>query len=188
MVHTVYSFSKDFGLSGLRCGVFNTFNTDLYFSMERLSRFIPSSNMTQKLIAALLSDSQFLNNYITTYQQRLKHSSSLITAHLDKLGFNYYKSDAGLFVLVDFKRYFVLLKRPIPSHQDEDDAFYHFLMREVKMNWAPGTLSKCRRSGWFRMCHANSDELLEEVAKRLGQLKQKLQDYNNAMHQQQQQQ
>lgn len=172
LVHVMYSFSKDFACSGLRCGILHTENANLALAVQKLSRFCPSSNLTQTTIGTLLADEQWVQHYVSTLQNRLQHANQLFCSILTDLQFTYFKSEAGLFVFIYLADFFALL----PSDtKDKEDALYKHMLQHFKINLTPGSLTNYKEQGWFRICSANSDTVLIELGKRLAKMQSALQ-------------
>lgn len=73
-VHIIWSFSKDFGLNGFRAGVLYTENPQLKSAMNACSYFTGISADTDHLLACMLKEETFINEYIVMNQQRMKHA------------------------------------------------------------------------------------------------------------------
>lgn len=177
MVHTLYSFSKDFGCSGFRMAVLNTCNESLQIALQKLVRFCSASTTSQVIALKLLLDHDWIVKYVNILQQRLRHSKDLVTLQLQRIGIPFIHSDAGLFVWMYLGGLFPLMQKnekyqkKKPQDTDED-LFYKFILNEYKMNISPGNISNSRGEGWFRICCATSDENLIECCARLEKMKQ----------------
>jgi histidinol-phosphate aminotransferase len=89
-----HSFSKAFGLAGLRAGAL-VGHPDL---MATLRRAVPVYSLNAAAVAALqaaISDREYLRNYLS----QVKKSKALLYAACDRLGLKYWRSAAN-FVLV----------------------------------------------------------------------------------------
>ncbi len=177
IVHTLYSFSKDFGCSGFRMAVLNTCNESLHIALQKLVRFCSVSTASQSIVLNLLKDHNWIVKYVNLLKQRLQHSKTLVSTQLQQIGIPFVHSDAGLFIWMYLGDLFSLVqnneKYAKKKLQDtQEDLFYKFILNEYKMNISPGGISNSRGEGWFRICCATSDENLNEFCKRVQSMKQ----------------
>ena len=63
-LHLWYAFSKDFGMSGLHCGIVYSLNMGFISGLESINVPHMVSNMSQWMIKEMLSDDEFVKNYI----------------------------------------------------------------------------------------------------------------------------
>ena len=59
-LHLWYAFSKDFGMSGLRCGIVHSLNMGFISGLESINVPHMVSNMSQWMIKEMLSDDEFV--------------------------------------------------------------------------------------------------------------------------------
>ncbi|KAL0426927.1 UNVERIFIED_CONTAM: 1-aminocyclopropane-1-carboxylate synthase 7 [Sesamum latifolium] len=138
-VHIVYSLSKDLGLPGFRVGAIYSYNDKVVTTARRMSSFTLISSQTQHLLALMLSDKSFTENYIKTNRRRLR---------------------SGLFCWVNMSSF---LEEPT---KEQELALWKLIVHEVKLNISPGSSCHCSEPGWFRVCFANMSEETLEVALR----------------------
>ncbi|XP_060180102.1 1-aminocyclopropane-1-carboxylate synthase-like [Lycium barbarum] len=160
LVHIVYSLSKDLGFPGFRVGIIYSYNDVVVNIARKMSSFGLVSTQTQRLIASMLSDDIFVENFIAKSSVRLSQRHGLFTKGLAQVGISTLKSNAGLFFWMDLRR---LLKEP--TFEDELDL-WHIIINEVKLNVSPGCSFHCSEPGWFRVCFANMDDETMRVALR----------------------
>ncbi|KAK7845001.1 1-aminocyclopropane-1-carboxylate synthase [Quercus suber] len=158
LIHIVYSLSKDMGLPGFRVGIVYSFNDAVVNCGRKMSSFGLVSSQTQHLLASMLSDDEFVDNFLKENSERLAKRHSLFTKGLEKMGITCLKSNAGLFVWMDLRR---LLKEPT---FESEMTLWRLIINEVKLNVSPGSSFHCSEPGWFRVCFANMDDDTVEVA------------------------
>ncbi|KAG9137870.1 hypothetical protein Leryth_023371 [Lithospermum erythrorhizon] len=157
-VHIVYSLSKDLGLPGFRVGTIYSYNDNVVTTARRMSSFTLISSQTQQLLACMLSDKNFTDNYIETNRQRLRKRYQMIVGGLKKDGINCLNGNAGLFCWMNLSPF--LEKRTLECELD----LWKKILHEVKLNISPGSSCHCSEPGWFRVCFANMSEQTLEVA------------------------
>ena len=90
----IQTFSKAFGLAGLRCGYIISNKNNIKIIQKALSPY--SVNIAAAICAcAALNDIEYVNNYA----EEVKKSRTLLCQALDGLGIKYYKSDANFILL-----------------------------------------------------------------------------------------
>ncbi|OAY56486.2 1-aminocyclopropane-1-carboxylate synthase [Manihot esculenta] len=159
LIHIVYSLSKDMGFPGFRIGIVYSYNDAVVSCARKMSSFGLVSSQTQYMIASMLSDDGFVEDFITQSKKRLATRYSNFTNGLAQVGIKCLKtSNAGLFVWMDLRK---LLK----EHTVEGEtALWRVIINEVKLNVSPGSSFHCTEPGWFRVCYANMDDQSMEVA------------------------
>ncbi|WOK96884.1 hypothetical protein Cni_G05592 [Canna indica] len=159
-VHIVYSLSKDLGLPGFRVGAIYSYNDAVVTTARRMSSFTLVSSQTQKMLAAMLGDREFTEEYLARNRERLKKRYELIVEGLKKAGIECLQGNAGLFCWMNLKP---LLAEPT---RDAELELWKSILHEVKLNISPGSSCHCTEAGWFRVCFANMSEQTLEVALR----------------------
>ncbi|XP_047334046.1 1-aminocyclopropane-1-carboxylate synthase 7-like [Impatiens glandulifera] len=157
-VHIVYSLSKDLGLPGFRVGTIYSYNDKVVTTARRMSSFTLISSQTQHLLACMLSDKEFTENYIKTNRDRLRKRYDMIIDGLRKAGIECLEGNAGLFCWMNLGPY---LNEPTKECELE---IWKSIVSEVKLNISPGSSCHCSEPGWFRVCFANMTENTLEVA------------------------
>ncbi|XP_010262212.1 PREDICTED: 1-aminocyclopropane-1-carboxylate synthase 7-like [Nelumbo nucifera] len=157
-VHIVYSLSKDLGLPGFRVGAIYSYNDQVVTTARRMSSFSLVSSQTQYLLASMLSDTKFTENYIKTNRQRLKKRYEMIVAGLRNAGIDCLKGNGGLFCWMNLSPF---LETPT---KEGELALWNTILHEVKLNISPGSSCHCSEPGWFRVCFANMSEKTLRVA------------------------
>ncbi|KAI9119185.1 hypothetical protein K1719_009860 [Acacia pycnantha] len=157
-VHIVYSLSKDLGLPGFRVGTIYSYNDKVVTTARRMSSFTLISSQTQHLLATMLSDEEFTENYIKTNRERLRKRYEMIIDGLTSSGIECLKGNAGLFCWMNLSP---LLEKPTREGELE---LWNPILHEVRLNISPGSSCHCSEPGWFRVCFANMSEQTLEVA------------------------
>ncbi|KAB1209304.1 1-aminocyclopropane-1-carboxylate synthase 7 [Morella rubra] len=157
-VHLVYSLSKDLGLPGFRVGTIYSYNDKVVTTARRMSSFTLISSQTQHLLASMLSDKEFTENYIKTNRERLRKRYQMIIEGLRSAGIECLKGNAGLFCWMNLSP---LLEKPT---REGELALWSSIVHEVKLNISPGSSCHCSEPGWFRVCFANMSEQTLNVA------------------------
>ncbi|XVE77206.1 hypothetical protein DITRI_Ditri13aG0042900 [Diplodiscus trichospermus] len=158
LIHIVYSLSKDMGFPGFRVGIVYSFNDVVVNCARKMSSFGLVSSQTQYLLTSMLSDEEFLGNFLSESSNRLAKRYHVFTKGLEQVGISCLKSNAGLFFWMDMRP---LLKQQTVEGEME---LWHVIINEVKLNVSPGSSFQCCEPGWFRVCFANMDDETVEVA------------------------
>jgi aspartate/methionine/tyrosine aminotransferase len=148
-VHIVWAFSKDFGASGLRCGVLVSENRDLLSAVDGLAYWAACSGHTQWLLGSLVADRPFVDDYVAQMQQRLGQRYRETTAALSAHNIPFIPAEAGIFVLCDLRAW---LESP---DGDGEVRLWRRIVDEVNVNLTPGAACRIAEPGWFRLCYAS---------------------------------
>ncbi len=147
-IHFVWAFSKDFALSGLRCGVLTSHNDDVRSAISELAYWSVVSGDTQHLLDTMLRDDAWMSRYLTTMRARLADSYSRTTGALTAAGIPYMAADAGLFVLCDLRGFLA-----DPTWEAEQALWRRFI-DEANVNLTPGAACHIDEPGFMRLCFA----------------------------------
>jgi len=147
-IHVVWSFSKDFDMSGFRVGVVYTENEELLASLQNQSYMFLSSNLSQFVLCEMLSDELFVTEFINTNKQNLHHSYESLATTLKSNRISFIPANAGFFVMLDLRKYL-----PEPSFQAEM-TLWRKLVDDCHLVFTPGSSMHCDEAGWFRCCYA----------------------------------
>ncbi|GLU00705.1 hypothetical protein SLE2022_180530 [Rubroshorea leprosula] len=158
LIHIIYSLSKDLGLPGFRVGIVYSYNDDVVSCARKMSSFGLVSSQSQHFLAALLSDEEFIDNFLSESSRRLANRYRLLTEGLKEAGVSYLKSNAGLFFWMDL--------RPLLMEQtfDAELELWRVIVDNVKLNVSPGSSFHGLEPGWFRVCFAHMDDETAKVA------------------------
>jgi aspartate/methionine/tyrosine aminotransferase len=147
-IHVLWAFSKDFGASGLRCGVLITENEELMRSVDGLAYWSVVSGDTQHVLGEMISDRDWVDGYIEAMRARLGESYHAVTAALDEEGIPYFAAEGGYFFLCDFREFMT------DQTWEAEDALWHRILDEANVNLTPGSACRNGEPGFFRLCFA----------------------------------
>ncbi|GLJ27270.1 hypothetical protein SUGI_0535230 [Cryptomeria japonica] len=159
-VHIVYSLSKDLGLPGFRVGIIYSYNNTVATAARRMSSFCMVSSQTQHLLSTMLSDSEFVNNYIAENKKRLEERYRLVVSGLARAGIRCLEGNAGLFCWVNMSHLLV------SNDLEGELKLWKNILYEARVNISPGSSFHCMEPGWFRVCFADMNISTMEVALR----------------------
>lgn len=71
LIHITYSLSKDMGFPGFRVGIVYSFNDGVVSCGRKMSSFGLVSSQTQHMLASMLSDDKFVDNFLKENSRRL---------------------------------------------------------------------------------------------------------------------
>lgn len=158
LVHIIYSLSKDMGMPGFRVGILYSYNDAVVDCGRKMSSFGLVSTQTQYLLASMLSDDEFVDEFLEKNSIRLARRHEFFTKGLEEVGIRCLKSNAGLFCWMDL--------RPLLSEDtfEAEELTWRVIINDVKLNVSPGHSFHCSEPGWFRVCFANVDDETLHVA------------------------
>ena len=164
-IHIVWAFSKDFGASGLRCGVLVSENGAVNAAVDALAYWACCSGHTQYLLGEMISDDEWVDAYIGTMQGLLRNAHSRLAAALNAGGIRHLAADAGFFVLLDLRTH---LSEPT---WEAERALWLEILERARVNLTPGAACRVGEPGFFRLCYAGLPvDTVEAGARRIVQL------------------
>ncbi|XP_055807987.1 1-aminocyclopropane-1-carboxylate synthase 4-like [Solanum dulcamara] len=158
LVHIVTSLSKDLGFPGFRVGIVYSFNDDVVHCARKMSSFSLVSTQTQHLLASMLSDDEFVEEFLIESAKRLRKRHEKFTNGLKEVGIKCLESNAGVYCWMDLR---LLLKE---ETLDAEMSLWKLIINDVKLNVSAGSSFNCHEVGWFRICFANIDDQTVEIA------------------------
>jgi aspartate/methionine/tyrosine aminotransferase len=147
-IHIVWAFSKDFGASGLRCGVLVSENEAVNAAVDALAYWACCSSHTQHLLGELISDDEWVDGYVESMREQLGRAYRRVTAALDRGGISFVPADAGVFVLLDLRRFLDA------STWEAEQNLWQRILDETHVNLTPGAACHVGEPGFFRLCYA----------------------------------
>lgn len=147
-IHALWAFSKDFGASGLRCGVLITENVDLMRAVDALGYWALVSGDTQHMLGEMISDSPWVDAYIEAMRSGLRDSYAAVSAALSTAGVPSVAAGGGFFVLCDFRQF---LSEPT---WEAEEALWQRMLEEANVNLTPGAACHIVEPGFMRICFA----------------------------------
>lgn len=164
-IHLVWAFSKDFAVSGLRCGVLVSENRDLMEAIDQIAYWTAVPGTTQHLLGRLISDTEWVDGYIETMRARLRASYLAATRELGEHGIRHLPADAGFFFLIDLR-----------DHLDEqtweaEDRLWRRILNDGRVNLTPGSSCRIGEPGFLRLVFATvPTACVQEGARRIGEV------------------
>lgn len=163
--HVVWAFSKDFGASGLRCGVLFSENSAVLRAVDALAYWASCSGDTQWRLGRLVSDREFVDAYIVQMQARLRDIYADVSSALRRHGIEHVPASAGFFVICDLRSW---LDEP---SWGAEDRLWRRIVDEARVNLTPGSACRIAEPGWFRLCFASAPhEAVLAAIERIGAL------------------
>jgi aspartate/methionine/tyrosine aminotransferase len=157
-VHLLWAISKDFGASGVRCGLLYTQNEVLLDGMGSISTFSGVSAPIQYIVAELLTDDAYVDEFLAISRLRLRQSYEVCIRKLEEMVLPYVPAQAGLFVYVDFSAV-------LPAKTFEYEAqLTDLLFRYARVVLTPGESQRDERPGMYRICYAWVEPSVLEIA------------------------
>lgn len=147
-VHVVWAFSKDFGMSGLRVGVLVSENRALLDAVDGLAYWACASGIAQLVLGEMIADQAWVDTYLASMRARLGQAQKRTAEALDQAGVPYLPSEAGFFMLVDFRHH---LKEPTWA---AEAALWRRLLETTNVNLTPGSACRVGEPGFMRLCFA----------------------------------
>jgi aspartate/methionine/tyrosine aminotransferase len=148
-VHIMWGFSKDFALSGYRVGAVYTCNKELIQALSNVNYFTLVSNDTQDMLAGVLQQEEFVDDFLEQNRSVLRESYNVVTNCLDEMHIPYVPAVAAMFVMIDLS----FLLPPSPSFKDEENLTDE-IFEKCKLLFTPGDACKASRPGFYRVCYA----------------------------------
>jgi len=157
-LHWIYSFSKDFGMSGFRVGVLYTRNETLISAVGNVGGPHEVSNQTQWTLMHLISDTKWIDYYCSHIRARLTESYALAVSTLKRLGIPYSASRGSLFIWMNLGG--------LLSGNDETELWHTVYQSTKILLTAPGSFGNSEK-GWLRMVFTcvDADELTEALTR-----------------------
>lgn len=162
-VHLIWALSKDFCGSGLRVGAIVSQNSTLLARLAHTTFFCDVSRPVQWALSEILTDHEFLSEYLTENVRRLASAYKRITTLFDSEDIPHVHAEAGFFLLLDLRRFL-----------DGDEASREGEMRLYRrLAYARVLVTPCCEAfsttyGLFRVCYgAVAEDTLDEAWNRI---------------------
>ena len=164
-VHIVWAFSKDFGASGLRCGVLVSENEALLGAVGMLAYWGAVSGHSQWVLGRMIADEAWVDHYCTELCGRLGDAHGKVSAALAEAGIPVFPAEAAIFVVCDFRKFLTA-----PTWEAEE-ALWRRILEQPNVNITPGAACRIAEPGFMRLCYAAEpiEAVLEGIA-RIGRL------------------
>ncbi|CAF1038689.1 unnamed protein product [Didymodactylos carnosus] len=161
--HFLWSFSKDFSLPGIRIGVLYSGTAEMCMIAQKINFLMVPSKFVQETITTLLSDNEWVKEYLKINQQRLTQKFFYVKEQLEVISnqrIEVYQSKSGFYIWANFRR---LLK--VKTFDEEMKLFNVLFDNGVFIS--RGFDLGCSEPGWFRIIFSLKDSWISEGINRL---------------------
>mmetsp|Transcript_36138 Transcript_36138/g.88491 ORF Transcript_36138/g.88491 Transcript_36138/m.88491 type:complete len:419 (+) Transcript_36138:57-1313(+) len=163
-VVVLWGMSKDFCMSGIRCGVLIATNPALLQALGTFAIFHGISVTTQQDLAAMLSDTAWADDFLRRNAENRDDMLQVVTDTLTELQIPFVQPKAAIFIWMDFRQ---LLEEP--TEAGEEKFLCDLMEPPTRMFFTPGRDFRPVDDafGFFRMCYLYFDKPgLEEAMRR----------------------
>jgi aspartate/methionine/tyrosine aminotransferase len=161
LIHVVYGFAKDFGLSGYKVGILHSESAQVVAATQELSYFHTVSTVTQRMLAGLLRDPQ-LPELLRYARSRLNDSYGRVIEKLSQHGIPYLPGNGGIVIWIDLRAFLR------SSSFEDEQRLWQELLDQERVSISPGQAFHCKEPGWFRLCFTAPIAHLDAGLERLG--------------------
>ncbi len=147
-IHIVWAFSKDFGASGLRCGVLVTENEAVMSAVDAIAYWGCVSGHTQWLLGELIDDRAWSDRYLDELRRRLGDAFGRVSKALDTQAVDHLPAEAGIFVLCDMRS--LMEERTWAA----EERLWRRMLDVARINLTPGAACRIAEPGFLRVCYA----------------------------------
>jgi aspartate/methionine/tyrosine aminotransferase len=164
-IHIVWAFSKDFGASGLRCGLVVSENEPLLAAVNGLAYWGVVSGHTQWILGRMIADDAWVDHYCGELRRRLGAAHENVSTALAEARIPTFPAEAGIFVVCDMRRFMV------EQTWDAENELWRRILEQANVNITPGAACRISEPGFMRVCYAAEpiDAVLDGIA-RVGRL------------------
>lgn len=148
--HVVWSFSKDFCLSGCRVGLIYSQNHNLLRLGDQVDSIVAPSGQTLWGLKHMLADTEWVSSYIQRNKERLRERYNFLALQLNIMRIPHMRPEAGLFVWIDLGKW--MRNR---TEEEENVLLQRFAREKVRVT--PSRECLGRQFGYFRLCYASVD-------------------------------
>jgi aspartate/methionine/tyrosine aminotransferase len=160
-VHWVYGMAKDFGLSGLKVGVFTSTSEEVIQAMQAQCYFHTVSGTVQRNLIHVLSDNQVMTSLMAENRDLLLDRYKKVEQFCARLGVKMYPGAGGIFCYIDLSPFMGEL------NQETEFTFFRKLFESTKVNISPSQFFRAENFGRFRLCFAQELDTLRVGLRRL---------------------
>lgn len=151
-VHVVWAFSKDFGASGLRCGVLWSENEEILRAVDALAYWSAVSGHTQRLLGEVVSDRRWVDDFLDRSSRSLGRTRRIVEGRLAEAGIRTVPAGAAFFLFCDLR------DRLDEATFEGERRLWKALIDGAGVNLTPGGACRGPTPGFFRLCYAGADE------------------------------
>jgi aspartate/methionine/tyrosine aminotransferase len=160
LVHVVYGFAKDFGLSGWKLGILHSDNPQVMDVARSTAYFYSVSMVTQRILSGVLGD-PLLKEYFPALRARLAHIHREVTGELSSKRIPYTTAQGGIVLWLDLRAFLSAQSFEGERHLCQE------IFDRCKVNISPGAAFHCSEPGWFRLCYTLPEAERREGLRRL---------------------
>lgn len=154
-IHWVYGMAKDFGLSGLKVGIFYSTCPEVCQAMRAQCYFHTVSGTVQRNLIHLLTDVSRIESLMDLNRKRLADRFLMVQRFCERSQIGLFPSAGGIFCYID-------LSDRLPSATLENEfLFFRGILESTRVNISPSQFFKAERLGHFRLCFAQDLEVLK---------------------------
>ena len=167
LVHVLWGMSKDFGANGVRLGSIITRNKAFKEAMNSVAIYSYASGISDHVVANLLEDVVWTEDYIKNNQARLSESYSYVVRWLREHNFEFTPgSNAAFFLWVDLGKAYLANN---PDREESDDITGEIMeaLLKQKLYLASGGQFGSEMPGMFRIVFSHPRPYIEEALKRM---------------------
>jgi len=121
-VHCLWSFSKDFGASGIRIGTLFTQNKSLLKALDMCNNIMMVSNLAQEMCAFVVRDRAFVDLFLNENRKMLRTCFHILQSGLATLGLHVLPASSAIFAFVDLRPLLLLKKSSRSSSSSSNGA------------------------------------------------------------------
>jgi len=147
-LHLAYGLSKDFGISGFRVGLIYTLNENFLTAYKNLNAPHMVSNITQWICHEVLSDQQFIEQYIIENQKRLTENYIIAVSKLRTDQIPYIPAIGSLFVWLDLSEFMA------ENTAEDEHKLWQTIYDETGFLLTPGAGFGHSKRGQFRLVYS----------------------------------
>ncbi|MEM1031300.1 MAG: aminotransferase class I/II-fold pyridoxal phosphate-dependent enzyme [Myxococcota bacterium] len=156
--HIVWAFSKDFGASGLRCGVLMSENDEVLEAVDQLAYWGACSGHTVALLSHFIDDQAEVDAFLTEMRADLASTYARVTEALERANLPFVDAEAGFFLLCDLRGHLEA------ASFEAEHTLWRRLLDDHNLNLTPGRACRIATPGFFRLCYAGVDDDALDVA------------------------
>ncbi|KAI1613793.1 1-aminocyclopropane-1-carboxylate synthase [Exophiala viscosa] len=170
LLHVLWGVSKDFGANGLRVGfVISQHNEAFRQALLSVAIYSYASSVSEHIVANILEDDAWVDEYIRTNQARLAESYAFVVDFLRKHDITYTPgANAAFFIVPDLgKAYLERHGNRKGSDADNITGEIMQLLMKNKVFLTSGPYFGAQSPGLFRLVFSQPREVLDEGLKRM---------------------
>ncbi|KAJ1569706.1 hypothetical protein HK405_005768 [Cladochytrium tenue] len=168
-VHVVWSFSKDFCMSGMRAGVLVSRNERVVAAYITIAYFYAIPQVIEQALTKILSDHEFVDSFVVENKIRLRNNFERVISALEARSIPFLRPNAAIFIWIDLRRWAARLEEksvsepPAPSGTMQ--LFQLFLDHKVYIT--PEEAFFGDEGRWFRIIVGSPWDVLQVAFSRI---------------------